>query len=104
MLGAIDSTQCLFRNMHRSADLETCSAALPLAPVLFSTITGWPQASISFGAMKRARMSGAAAGDLARSWINFHDRSRLPAQASQKAAERESKGAGNARAREDWVA
>ena len=30
---------------------------LPLAPALFSTTTGWPHLSESFGAMTRARMS-----------------------------------------------
>jgi len=30
---------------------------LPLAPVLFSTTTGWPSASPSFGPISRAMMS-----------------------------------------------
>ena len=30
---------------------------MPLAPGLFSTMIGWPQASVSFGPIWRARMS-----------------------------------------------
>ena len=38
--------------------LATKSAPmLPPAPVLFSTTTGWPMASCSFGPIRRARMS-----------------------------------------------
>ena len=36
---------------------------LPLAPGLFSTTTGWPHFSASFGPMTRARMSMPVPGE-----------------------------------------
>src|SRR5258706_13555568 len=46
------------RVVPSGADLATKSApTLPLAPVRFSTITGWPQAVVRCGPIARARMS-----------------------------------------------
>src|SRR6266850_312483 len=59
-LGLIDSapTSESSRVVPSGADLATKSApTLPLAPVRFSTMTGWPQAVVICGPIARARMS-----------------------------------------------
>src|SRR5882762_9074942 len=73
-------------------DLATSSPArLPLPPTRFSTTTGWPSASPSLGAMRRATMSGPPPGGIGTSrrmglagyWADV-----LPQTSAAKSAER----------------